>query len=82
MSSDTAIGVFLSASRLASWVLDEEPRARKGGIQSMCRNPRPAKAPLSSTLALRDAGFRRICGQIARANHKDNKQHFTLKDRR
>ena len=82
MSRDTAIGVFLSASILVSWALGEERRARKRGIQSMCRKPRPAKAPQSSTLALRNAGFRRICRLIARADHKDNEQHVTLQDGR
>ena len=80
MSSDMAIGVFLSASRLASWVLDEERRARKGGIQSMYRTPRPAKAPQSSTLALRDAAFQRKCGLIAQADNKGNEQQCALQE--
>jgi hypothetical protein len=41
---------------------------------------RTSKAPQSSTLALRDAGFQRKCGLIAQADDKGNEQRCALQE--
>jgi hypothetical protein len=65
MSSGTAVGVLLSASRRV-------PRALAKNIGR--------KAPRSSTLALSDAGLQRKCGLIAQADNKGNEQQCALQE--
>jgi hypothetical protein len=82
MSSGSAIGAFLSASRLVSRALGKEHRALKRGTQSTCRKPRSANASQSSAPDLRDAGLRHLCGLIIRADNKGNEQRCTSQDSR
>ena len=76
MSSGSAIGAFLSASRLVSRALGKH-RALKRGTQSTCRKARSANASQSSALDLRDLGLRHLCGLIIRADNKGNEQRCT-----